>query len=357
MHSSAICETVLRHTSYAGAEKEPDRLLFALAGDTYARSVSLFSPEQLPTVDYRWAEPEHMQPGAWERLLDETQPTVLVTGWWTPAIPRRFTDSTESPLRYVCHLAGTVRNLIPRELIERGVMVSNWGACIGQSVAEHALLLVLGLLRNLPAWKPFLEGWEGSHIPRKALRTRSLRGKRVGLHGFGAVARAFAELVQPFDVTLSAYSKGVPESLFAAHGVQRCHTLEELFADSDILIECEALTPDTRETVNEHILRQLPIGAVFVNVGRGPVVEEAALLRVAEERSLRLGLDVYHEEPLAPDSVLHGLSSALLSPHIAGPADDSFPTLWDFAMRNLRRYFNGEAIEGQVTTDVYDRTT
>ena len=249
--------------------------------------------------------------------------------------------------------------MIPRDLIERGVLVSNWGTSISHTIAEHAILLMLGALRNLPMWRPFLKEWPSTarNPPRKTLKTQSLRGKRVGLHGFGAVARELARLLKPFGVKISAYSNGVPPGLFEKHDVYCCNTLKELFSSSDVLIECEALNSASKGSIDETILRCLPENAVFVNVGRADVVDEEALIKIAAENHLRLGLDVFHKEPLALDSALLELPQTLLSPHIAGPAEDSFPVLWEFAMENLRRYLLGESIDALVTLDVYDRAT
>jgi phosphoglycerate dehydrogenase-like enzyme len=214
-------------------------------------------------------------------------------------------------------------------------------------------------LRNQTVWRSYLDAWPscGGVSPRTAVRTRSLRGKQLGIHGFGAVARELIKMLQPFGVAISAYSSGVPAHLFEEYGVRRSKNLSELFSTSDIIIECEALTPTSKGSINEEVLRCLPDGAVFVNVGRGDVVDEEALVRVAAERDLRLGIDVFSHEPLAGDSPLRTLPQALLSPHIAGPTEDSFADLWEFAMSNLRRYLAGESIEGLVTLEVFDRST
>ena len=139
------------------------------------------------------------------------------------------------------------------------------------------------------------------------LETRTLRGKRVGLHGFGSIARELVGMLRAFGVEISSYSWGVPTGLFERYGVRECGSLQELFSGSDVLIECEALTAHNQGTVNAAMLRRLPAGAVFINVGRGHVVDETALVQVAAEKGLRLGLDVYCEEPLPASSPLRAL--------------------------------------------------
>jgi len=310
-------------------------------------------------MDCHWLDSSSMTGPAWEKVLFELRPSVLITGWGTPKIPESFARATDLSLRYLCHLKGTVRELVPRCLIERGVRVSNWGPSISYTVAEHALLLVLASLRNLPAWADAMDKWPGRPYPtpRRFVHANSLLRKRVGLHGFGSVARELVELLKPFKVDLAAYSQGVPRAIFDRQGVHCCGSLKELFSRSEIIIECEALTAENEATVNEEVLRCLSKGAVFVNVGRGQIVDEAALARVAEEYELRLGLDVYQQEPLAAASALRQLPGVTLSPHIAGPTDDAYGILWNYAMNNLRQYLVGAPIESMVTLDIYDRST
>ena len=336
-----------------------DNVVFALAGDSRDKAMALFDERGFPDVPYQWLNHAGKSPEEWEEALLEVRPTVLVIGWGSRGLSESFARHPDSGLRYVCHLAGTVREFVPRSLIERGVLVSNWGSSISHTVAEHAILLALAALRSLPRWAPYLQEWPTHRLPppRRAMQTRSLRGKRVGLHGFGAVARELVVLLEAFGAKVSAYSLGVPVRIFTENGVHQCANLEELFATSEVIIECEALTPATQGSVNEKLLRLLPEGAAFINVARGALVDEAALARVAPERGLRLALDVYEREPLPLDSSLFSLPDTVLSPHIAGPTEDSFPAMWDFAMRNISQFLAGGEIEGLVTPEVYDRCT
>ncbi len=310
-------------------------------------------------MECHWLESPSMGSAGWEEVLLKLNPTALITGWGTPAIPETFARTPELALRYICHLKGSVRNIVPRSLIERGVKVSNWGPAISYTVAEHALLLVLASLKNLPAWSSVMEEWPGRPhpAPKRFVRASSLRGKRVGLHGFGSIARELVQMLRPFKVELASYSNGVPRGVFENQGVHCCGSLRELFSRSEVVVECEALTEENKGSVDEAILRCLPQGAVFVNVGRGQIVDEAALVRVASERGLRLGLDVYEKEPLSAASGLHQVPHAMLSPHIAGPTDDAYSVLWNHGMKNLRQYLTGGKIDSLVTLDIYDRST
>lgn len=293
----------------------------------------------------------------WERFLREARPSVLVTGWSTPPIPLEWGLAADCPLRLVAHVPGTVRRLVPRPLLERGLLVTNWGSSIAYTVAEHALLMALGLLRGLALWRPSMERPMTLHELMRTVRTKSLRGRRVGIHGFGAVARELVAMLRPHRVDLRVYSQPVPRDFYAENGVTPAETLADLFAHSEILFECEALTPATEGTVTAPLLASLPDDAIFINVARARLVDEDALLAQAQSGRLRVGLDVFNREPLPLESPWFQVPGALLSPHIAGPTLDAFQHCGEMALENVARYLAGAPLANVVTLAAYDAAT
>lgn len=333
-----------------------ERVLFALTAEERDDFFPDAVPE-LPGAETRWRPGGPLSPEAWLALLEEFQPTVIVSCWSTPAIPPAFA-AAGSPLRYVCHLVGSARNLVPRAFLERGGLLTNWGSLAGDTVAEHALLLALAALRRQPDWHSVIST---RAIPWRSgtarLQTRTLIGRRVGIYGFGHVARALVSLLRPFNADIAAFSAGVPAALMTAAGVTPCESLAALAARSDVFFACEALNPRTRDSINAAVLAALPDDAVFVNVGRGTLVDEPALLAEAAGGRLRIALDVVAREPLGPDSPAFGIPCALLSPHIAGPTYDRFPECGSHALSNLDRHLHGEPLDALVTPELYDRST
>ncbi|MFO1448797.1 MAG: NAD(P)-dependent oxidoreductase [Opitutaceae bacterium] len=292
----------------------------------------------------------------WEQALRQAAPHVLVTGWRTPPLPEAWLMEQECPLRYVCHLTGSVRRLVPRGFMERGGLVSNWGERVSAQVAEHALLLALAALRNLAGWRPFiLRSPDGRRI--EELATRTLFGRRVSIHGFGSVARALVPLLQPFGVTLHGYSAGVPDSLLRESGLIPCGSVEELFASGDVVFECESLTPASAGSVSARVIAALPKDAVFVNVGRGALVDQSALVAAARQGRIRLALDVAADEPVTAGSELLAVPDAVLSPHIGGPTVDRYPDCGAYALANLAQFLRGERPEAALSLAAYDRAT
>lgn len=299
--------------------------------------------------------------GAWPRcnpekgidaliaVLAATRAEILVTCWSTKGLPEDLRQRCPD-LRYICHLAGTIRGKIPRKLIEDGLQVTNWGPSISPIVAEHALVLILSCLRNMSVHQLQLHagGWSGPSA-------RSLFDRRVGLHGFGAVARALVLLLAPFRCKITAFAPGDADRDLAALGVTRASSVEDLYAHCDVLACVAPLTPETRNAVTRELLALLPDGAVFVNVGRGEVVDEVALAEQAGR--LAIGLDVYREEPLPASSRLRGLPQVVLTPHIAGPTEERRRDAGAFSLANIRRFRAGQPLQAVITPERYDRQT
>ena len=310
---------------------------------------------QLP-ADVEWLDTAELTEASWHQQLVSRAPHVLLTAWSAPPLPPAWLQTPGCSLRYVCHLTGSVRRLVPRFFLEQGGLVSNWGTLAAATVAEHALLLGLAALRNLPAWRPHLLRPPAERSVDD-LATRSLFRRRVGLHGFGAIARELVPLLEPFHPSIAAYSPGVPPAEMTARGVQPCASLSELFARSDVLFGCEALTPATEGCVTAAVLAALPDGAVFVNVGRGRIADEAALLREATSGRIRVAVDVTSHEPIATDSPWIDADMALVSPHIGGPTQDMYPEIGHHALQNLRNYLAGNPPRARVMIEAYDRST
>lgn len=283
--------------------------------------------------------------------LAAADPEVLLACWKTPALPAVLPPR----LRYVCYLCGSVRRLVTREQIERGLLVTNWGGSISRVVAEWALFHILSCLRRATHWTIAMhqEGaWKNG-----GTETASLFGRRVGLHGFGQIARELVQLLRPFQVPIASFAPDVTPAMEAAYGIRRAVSLEALFAENDIIVELAPLNAATQGIVREEHLRLIRPGGVFINVGRGAVVDEAGLLRVAQEGRILVGLDVYGVEPLPVDSPFRGLRNVTLTPHIAGPTTDRRGDAGALAVENLVAYAEDRPLRGVITPEVYDTAT
>ncbi|PXA03534.1 hypothetical protein DDZ13_11160 [Coraliomargarita sinensis] len=293
----------------------------------------------------------------WPGILADKKPDALMAAWACPRLPDDLAVG-EGGLQYVSYLAGSIRKLVPRELLVQGLQVTNWGNSISRTISECALLLTLSAMRRASYWSVAMHrdgGW------KQGLQTvtQSLFERRVGIHGFGNIAQQMVPLFKPFGVEISAFSPSVPDAIFEELGVARCNSLEALFSQNDVIIELAAYHERNHHIVTEDLLRSIPSGGAFINIGRGAVVDEAAMIRVAKDRpdDLQFALDVYEKEPLAQDSPLRGLSNVALLPHIAGPTKDRRCDSTLIALENLARLAEGKAIEAAITPEQFDRAT
>lgn len=303
--------------------------------------------------EFHLVDPTGMDEAEFARALETVNPDILVACWKTPRLPERLPPR----LRYVCYLTGSIKRLVSRAHLERGLVVTNWGASISRTVAEAALFHILACLRNASHWaiamhQPGVAAWKNGRTD-----SRSLFCRTVGIHGFGPVARELVALLKPWNCTITVHAPDLTPELAAAHGVGRAPTLESLFSDSDIIVELAPLIPETTGIITEDLLRRIRPGGVFVNVGRGAVVDEAALLRVASEGQISVGLDVYTVEPLPADSGLRALPRINLTPHTGGPTIDRYPDAGAFALKNLRAHAEHRPLEAVITPEVYDHST
>jgi phosphoglycerate dehydrogenase-like enzyme len=303
------------------------------------------------TADFVHRDPTTGDADAFHRALAAADPEILLACWKTPPLPAVLPPK----LRYVCYLAGSVKRLVRREHIERGLLVTNWGGSISRIVAEWALFHIFSCLRRATYWTLAMhrEGaWKDN-----GTETASLFGRTVGLHGFGQVARELVRLLRPFDCRITAFAPDVDAAAEREFGVRPAPSLEALFADNDIVVELAPLIPETTGSVTERHLRLIRPGGVFVNVGRGAVVDEAALLRVAQEGHIMVGLDVFTVEPLPADSGFRGLPNVTLTPHLAGPTTDRRRDAGEFALANLRAYAAGRPMDAVIDLRTFDTST
>ena len=283
--------------------------------------------------------------------LTDANPEILLACWQTPPLPATLPPR----LRYVCYLCGSVRRLVSREHIERGLIVTNWGGSISRVVAEWAIFHILACLRRATHWTIAMH--QGGAWKNRDTETASLFDRRVGLHGFGQIARELMRLLQPFGCEISVFAPDVLAASEHHHGVKAVDSLRTLFADNDIIVELAPLNPGTLGIVKEEHLRLIRPGGVFVNVGRGAVVDEAALLRVAQEGKIMVGLDVFSVEPLPVASPFRGLNNVSLTPHIAGPTTDRRCDAGAFAVENLHAYAADRPLHAVISPSVYETST
>lgn len=212
---------------------------------------------------------------------------------------------------------GTGTDLVPLEsATARGVMVSNIPGGNAQSVAEYCLMAMLMLARGI---FPIVESlktqsWDGARA--LGADTHEIAGMTLGLVGVGAIGTRLARIARH---GFGMHVLGTQRRLDRLPPEAQACSLEELLSRSDFVVITCPLTPQTRHLLNDGTLSMMRREAWLINVGRGPVVDEAALIAALRERRIAGAmLDVYEHYRLEPGHALFSLDSVILTPHLAG---------------------------------------
>jgi phosphoglycerate dehydrogenase-like enzyme len=222
------------------------------------------------------------------------------------------------------------------------VPVCNNGGANAISVAEHAMMLMLGVSRRIAWQHSSVSGgrWRGNG---PAPRMYEIFDKALGIVGLGTIGKKVARLARAFGMRVQYYDIArLPEHEEDALGV-RFRLLREVLATSDIVTLHVPLNASTRHMIGAAELALMKPEAILVNTSRGPVVDEAALTRALSEGKLfGAGLDVFDQEPTPPGNPLLKLPNVLLSAHFAGPTWDNHVSRLRNAFDNVQRVARGE---------------
>jgi phosphoglycerate dehydrogenase-like enzyme len=261
-------------------------------------------------------------------------------------------------LRWVHSATSGVERALTPAALARGVVVTNARGVFSRPIAEHVLLMILAISRRLPqllelqherTWQP-LEG-------------RELRDLTIGIVGYGSLGRAVASLATAFGSRIVA-TRRRPESggevstgegdedlpvepkLAAVYGPDG---LFDLLAESDVVILAAPLTQATEGMIGDAALAAMKPGAWLINVARGRLVDDVALLQAL--RSGRIGgaaLDTFAEEPLPPSSPYYDLPNVIVTPHTAWSSARVLDRSIELFTENLRRFQRGESLRNVV---------
>jgi phosphoglycerate dehydrogenase-like enzyme len=275
---------------------------------------------------------------------------ACITGWGTPPLSANLlTDKPNVGL--VAHTAGSIRNLVPVDLMESGLRVSHAAAIIADAVAEFVISEALLGLRPLheidlgmragEEWKPLRERTMG----------RLLGACTVGIVGAGYVGRKVIHLIQAFGARMLVYDPLLSPKTATELGALP-QSLDELLAESDVVSLHAPVLPETRGMIGAAQLARLRDGALFINTARAALVEEDALVSELQSGRISAALDVFATEPLPPDSPFRVLPNVILSPHAAGHTTDTYLRQGQAMVEDVRRYLCGEPLVFEVSAQM-----
>ena len=248
-------------------------------------------------------------------------------------------------LKYIGVLATGYNVVDIDEAKARGIVVTNIPAYSTASVAQMVFAHILNITQRVGYYAD--ENTRGRWTNNADFcywdtNLVELDGKKMGIVGYGNIGKATARIALAFGMEVLAYTSKEQKDL--PQGVKKA-TLDELFAESDVISLHCPLTPDTKELVNANRLKTMKPNAILINTGRGPLVNEQDLADALNEgRIAGAGLDVLSVEPSVAGNPLLSAKNCFITPHIAWATKEARTRLMDIAINNLRSYQEGNII-------------
>jgi D-2-hydroxyacid dehydrogenase (NADP+) len=242
-------------------------------------------------------------------------------------------------LKWIQALGTGVDNLIDLPSLRRDVIVTNIRGIHGPAMSEAAIMAMLALSRNFPrvVRNQDLHVWE--RWPASLLE-----GKTVGILGIGAIGEALAPRCKALGMTVV----GISSAKRAVANFDRIYGREELVTAVTALDHLVVLTPyspETRKIVNSAVLSAMKPTAYFINLARGGVIDEQALIKALEQGQIAgAALDVFSQEPLPPDHPFWSMKNVIITPHLGGFSDEYAERALPVIEENIRRFLAGETL-------------
>ena len=324
------------------------------------RAEVLFEPDLLPPArfpaDHR-GDPEFRRDAEgearWRALLDRAEVLFGVPGdsagdlaAVVTGLPRlRWVHATSAGAGEQVRQAG-----LPAEALARVAITTSSGVH-AVPLAEYAIFGLLAVAKDLPK---LLEDQRAKAWPEVRQPFRELSGQTLFLVGLGEIGREVARLGKALGMRTVGFRRThgpPPEWVDEVHGPQR---LAELAGRADAMVVSLPMTDQTAGLIDRATIQRLPAGCIFVNVGRGGVVDEPALVDALRERRIAGAvLDVFATEPLPDDSPLWTLPNVLVTPHAAALSTRENERIAELFVDNLRRYLDGQPLRNVVEPGVY----
>jgi phosphoglycerate dehydrogenase-like enzyme len=236
---------------------------------------------------------------------------------------------------------------------ERNIIVINTPDAPTESTAEHAVALLMAVAKRVMVGDMFLRG---APLDRSLMRGTELYDRVLGVAGYGRIGRRVAEICAlGLKMRVRVYDPFVkPGSIEVPAGVELVDSLEKILVDSDFVTLHTPLMPETRQLMNEARFRMMKPGSYLINASRGPVVDEAALIKVLQEGHLAgAGLDVFDPEPPLPDNPLLKMPNVVVTPHIASGTDRGISAMMHGTVDQILQVLRGERPPSMLNPEVW----
>jgi phosphoglycerate dehydrogenase-like enzyme len=270
---------------------------------------------------------------------------VVILAWSAPKKLLHDVFTTCKDVRWVHSRSAGLDSVLFPELVASNVPLTNGSGVFSQSLGEFSLAAILyfakdfrRMIRNQAAGV-----WEQFDV-------EEIDGQTVGIVGYGDIGRAVAKRVRPMGMTVLAVKRHPPNGADPLiDEFYQPDDLLKMLPRCDYVVVSLPLTAETHHMISDKEFAAMKPSAVIINVGRGPVIDEAAMVRVLKAKRIKgAGLDVFEHEPLPAGDPMYSLENVLLSPHCADHTADWLNQAMHFFLEQDRRFSNGEPIENVV---------
>jgi len=277
-----------------------------------------------------------------DRRVEQLEAADFYMGFRSGLTPRDYDHMGK--MKLVQLLSAGYDGMDLERLRRLGVPLSNNGGANSYAVAEHAIMLMLAVSRQLPDLDRMLRAgqWKSSKTGEE--EEHEVAGKTIGIIGLGFIGKTLARRLSGFEVKLLYTDPVRPSPEEAAKLNVEYRDLDALLRESDIVTLHAPFDASTHHMICDRTLNLMKRDAILINCARGELVDEAALYGALKERRIwAAGLDTFEKEPPDPKNPLFTLSNIVLSPHAAGPTWESWPKRFGNSYANVQRVGRGEA--------------
>lgn len=271
----------------------------------------------------------------------------VLIGW---SLPPEQLHAAKS-LRWIYSITAAVDQFLYPELISSEIALTNAGGVHGPVVAEHAIAMLLALAKRLPSAVRYQERrkWAMEAIWNEKPRPREVRGTNLVAVGLGSIGAEVASIAAALKMHVIGVREQPESGSAGAHEVVGYDSLDNAVARADFVVLSAPLTERTRHLIDARRLQLFKPAAFLINVSRGALVHEAALINALRDRKIAgAALDVFEEEPLSRWSPLWKMPQVLITPHTAFLTENVWQRHYDVFSANLKRYLAGEPLHGLV---------
>jgi len=315
---------------------------------SYHRFTLWRSPAEVAeSIRQHWPEMRVVHLPHYDLLSPELPDTDIFVG--LALRPEQFRMARQ--LKWIhCTAAGVAQFLYP-EVLSSGIMLTNASGVHAITMAEHIVGMMVAMARDFPGSMryQFQRKWAQQEIWDGPSRPRELHGQVALLVGFGAVGRAVAERVRAFGMRVWAVTRSGQADPAAAERAFPAAQLIPALQGADFVILAAPETPETHHLLGAQQLSAMKPSAFLVNVARGSLVDQTALIGALEKRAIAgAALDVTSPEPLPPESPLWSMANVFITPHTSGVSERLWQRETELLLENLNRWFAGEPLRNQV---------